>query len=269
MFLAALHLFPIKSCKGLSLNELPIEEKGPKWDRRWMITDLKGCFLTQKHCPMMTFIQAKVCEDHLVVLVPSGEEYRLQIPSRGDPKEVVVWKDLCFALDMGDEIAKVLSSFLETECRLVFMPESSKRFVNAKYSTHPHEYGFADSGPIVLISESSLEDLNSRLETQVTMQRFRPNLEVQGCAPYEEDTWKKIQIGKIVFDVVKATSRCARINIDPHTGVQGVEPLQTLSTYRKGEKGIFFGQMLIPQNQGILKKGDLLTVLERQPSLVF
>ena len=119
---------------------------------------------------------------------------------------------------------------------------------------------FSDGYPFLLISEASLVELNSRLETPVPMNRFRPNLVIANCAPFEEDTWKQIRIGEIIFDCVRPCSRCVLTCVDQDTGQKGLEPLQTLASYRKQEKGIMFGQNLVHRNQGTLNLGDALVV---------
>jgi uncharacterized protein YcbX len=147
--------------------------------------------------------------------------------------------------------------------RLVFMPDASRRQVNQNYAPSPDDVvGFADGYPFLLISEASLKDLNQRLNAPVPMNRFRPNLVISGCLPYEEDTWKWIRIGEVRFKVAKPCARCIVTTVDQSTGEKGVEPFQTLAAYRKQEKGIMFGQNLIHTTQGVLSIGQTVEVLE-------
>jgi uncharacterized protein len=115
-----------------------------------------------------------------------------------------------------------------------------------------------------VISQASLEDLNQRLPTAVSMQRFRPNIVISGSAAFAEDTWQQIKIGEVAFDAVKRCSRCILTTVDPHTGQKdpNTEPLRTLGQYRRGDGGVYFGMNLIPRSSGTLKLNDKLTVLK-------
>lgn len=261
--LSALHIYPIKSCKGLNLTSVSVGPKGPGFDRRWMVIDANGRFISQRQFHKMALIDILQDDNELIIKIPNNPEYRMPIFSSGEQKQVSIWKDTSLGVDQGDEIAHLLSRFLETECRLVFMPDTSFRQVDQKYALRNNDdVGFADGYPFLLISEASLEELNCRLQEPILMDRFRPNLVIKGCEPFEEDTWKFIRIGEIYFQVAKPCSRCIVTTIEQSTGKKGLEPLQTLATYRKQEKGIMFGQNLIHQNNGILQVGDELEVLE-------
>ena len=123
------------------------------------------------------------------------------------------------------------------------------------------QVGFADGYPLLLISEASLADLNSRLATPLPMNRFRPNIVVTGCEPYAEDTWQRIQIGGLGFDIVKPCARCATTTTDQATGARGKEPLKTLATYRDGpDSGPLFGQNVIHAGVGAIRVGDEVEV---------
>lgn len=262
MQLTGLNIYPVKSLKGLSIKMMEIGKKGPMFDRRWMVVDEQGLFLTQRKWPKMALIETALDRDHLYLSFPDGCKVSLPFTEKGKKIAVEVWKDRCDAIDQGDEAAAALSSFLEVSCRLVYLPESSHRLVNRDYTvTEEDEVGFADGFPFLLISEASLAELNGRLTTPVCMDRFRPNLVISGCPPFEEDRMRRIRIGTVEFELVKPCSRCIVTTIDQATGEKGIEPLQTLSTYRKKEKGIMFGQNLIHRNLGILKLGDPVEVI--------
>lgn len=260
--ISALHIYPVKSCKGLSLNEMTIEAKGPQGDRRRMVVDAEGRFLTQRKFPKMALIEAHVDSKGLQLLLPGSDPIHIPLLTQGRMIEVEVWKDRVQAVDQGDAIGQALSAFLETECRLVYIDDRTIRKVDPRYATHEmDQVSFADGFPFLLISEASLADLNSRLKDPVPMERFRPNLVVTGCEPYAEDRWKKIRIGNITFSIVKPCSRCVITTVDQDSGIKGIEPLQTLATYRKAEKGIMFGQNAIHHHSGVLRLGDPVEVV--------
>lgn len=265
--LSSLHIYPVKSCRGLSLNSVQVGAKGPGLDRRWMIIDEKGRFISQRQHSEMALIETALETTHLIFTIPSYPSFFIPLDLKGTNRTVEIWKDTCQAIDAGNEVAYALSDFLKKECRLVFMPEKEMRAVNPKYAKRAEdEVGFADGYPFLLISEASLADLNSRLETSVSMDRFRPNLVISNSIPFEEDTWELIQIGNIRFHVVKPCSRCIVVNIDQDSSQSNPEILQILSAYRKGEKGVFFGQNLIHEDKGVLKVGDAVQVLRKRPS---
>ena len=258
-----MHFYPIKGCKAIDLNSASVGAMGPEMDRRWMIVDSNGRFISQRQEPSMALIETEWKGNVLTVRVPNGPPHSIPFANQGPKREVSIWDDICEAIDQGDAIAKWLSHFLGRECRLVFIPDDSKRRVNPKYAPNPDSIvGFADRFPFLLISEASLHDLNKRLEHPIPMNRFRPNLVVSGCGPFEEDTWKRIRIGNIIFKAAKPCSRCTVITVDQNTGEKGEEPLKTLATYRKMEKGILFGQNLVHENQGVLSVGEIVEILE-------
>lgn len=261
--LSGLHIYPVKSCKGLSLREVQVDAKGPHGDRRWMIVEEDGKFLTQRKFPHMALIDVQINERGLQIKMDDKPSVQVPLLSSGRMIEVEVWKDRVNAVDQGDAIAQLLSEFLQTRCRLVYINDQTIRPVDLRYAvTEKDQVSFADGFPFLLISEASLAELNNRLESPVPMNRFRPNLVVSGCEPYAEDRWKRIRIGEIELQLVKACSRCVITTIDQQLGIKGIEPLQTLAGYRKAEKGIMFGQNAIHFRQGLIRVGDPVEVIE-------
>ena len=169
---------------------------------------------------------------------------------------------MLFRSDQGDESAQWFSDWLGTSVRLVHVADGIQRRLNPEYAVNADDHtGFADGYPILIISEESLQDLNSRLEIPVPMNRFRPNLVVKGCEPYAEDTWNKIEVGDVELAIVKPCDRCVVTTIDKTTLEQSKEPLKTLAVYRKHPLGAIFGQNIIPLNEGRLQLGMNVEVL--------
>ncbi|MEA5462103.1 MOSC domain-containing protein [Leptothoe sp. PORK10 BA2] len=259
--LSGLHTYPIKSAAGITLDQSLVTARGLMHDRRWMVCDRNGQFLTQRKFPQMALIQVSVGET-LRLTIANHHIPALELPLVPTPGAMVavdVWGDDCMACSMGDEAAQWLSDFLGVGCQLVYMPESTHRPVDHGRFDLPNS--FADAYPFLLISEASLADLNGRLAQSVPMNRFRPNLVVKGCDAFAEDTWRHIKIGNIVFDVAKACSRCSVPGVEQSTGEQGKEPLKTLATYRRWDHAIWFGQNLIAQGEGIVQVGDVVEIL--------
>lgn len=262
MHLKELFIYPIKSARGISLRTAQLDARGLELDRRWMLVDDDGVFLTQRTIPRMALIRVEVRENHLAVGSDGMEELTVPLfPEAGITRRVRVWEDAVDAIDAGDDVARWFTLMMGRSCRLVHMPEESRRSADPRYAQQESLVGFADAFPLLLISQASLDDLNARLAEPVPMDRFRPNLVVDGCSAYEEDTWERIQIGQTTFHVVKPCARCTVPTVDQTTGQRGTEPLRTLQSYRTLNGKIYFGQNLIHEEKGILIVGDTLSVI--------
>ncbi len=259
--LSGLYIYPIKSAGGIALSTAQVSDRGLHYDRRWMLVDAKGKFLTQRQFPRMALIQVRFTENELVVEAPN--QPCLSIPLDYDSNHrlsVQVWNDICQAMPLDKQISQWFSEFLHIPCQLVYMPEDSIRPINPDYANPSESVSFADGFPFLLISEASLQDLNQRLEQPVSMNRFRPNLVVSGCEAYAEDSWRQIRIGAISFRVVKPCSRCTITTVDQSQGIRGKEPLATLANYRLRNGKIFFGQNVIQEQLGTLRVGDKVEI---------
>lgn len=283
--LSALFHFPIKSCSGWSHHDvMRIGPRGPEGDRVFMVTDDKYHFLTQRKeqggfTKMALIIPRVHSGDAVLELDAPGMPHRVVYVRRASPLptvRVTIFDDACDALDQGDEIATWLSSYLDTPCRLVRLADDYARPVDPIFCrSEPAQTGFADAFPILLISDASLADLNDRLQQRdrdpVSRENFRAAFWVSGCTPYEEDTWKRIVINGITFDVVKPCARCSITTVDPKTGLYRAdhEPLVTLNAYRHqtiaktGKQGVMFGQNLVHRGTGMVRVGSAVEVLER------
>jgi uncharacterized protein YcbX len=269
MYLSEINIYPIKSLGGVSLKTSVVEERGLQFDRRWMLVDEKKEFLTQREFPVMATIGVKINAAGLLV---SHKENRKQIayqPYTEETISVKIFSSRCRARIYESETNEWFSHILQTDCRLVLMPEETCRRVNYFYAVHPNNHvSFADGYPFLLIGENSLKDLNSRLENPVLMNRFRTNFVIKDSAAFAEDGWEKIRIGNTLFHLVKPCGRCVITTIEQRTGVSGgKEPLKTLASYRipkrSIKKKILFGQNLIAENAGsVLKIGDKVEVIE-------
>ncbi len=225
-----------------------------------MLIDEQGFMLTQRKHARMCLIHSSVNNARLTVNAPAMQQ--LEIQPGNNKIKATVWEDTCNAYDCGDEAAHWFSSFLNTPARLVYFPDDEHRQVDLNYAQAGDITAFSDGFPYLLISQASLDDLNSRLELPVEMKRFRPNLVVAGNAAFEEDQWKRIRIGNIEFSLVKACSRCAIPSINPATAKKTAEPLKTLARYRLRDKNIFFGQNIIAHGSGLLELGMPVEILE-------
>ncbi len=287
MNLSEINIYPIKSLRGNAVVEAFVEKRGLRHDRRWMITDREGMFLTQREFPRMALIGVEVCEEQVVLRVPGMAELTItRRPMDGQRRPVTVWNSTVEAAEYPDDVNQWLSEAIGGECVLFAMPAEAERHVNPLFDRGDDLVSFADGYPLLLIGEGSLSELNRRIAANgrndsvstLEMRRFRPNLVVAGTEPFEEDTWARIRVGEAVFRVVRPCARCAITTVDPDRGeFDGKEPLKTLATFRMAKdvfpdkleelalqpNYVLFGENLIPENPGVtIRTGDEVEVLE-------
>ena len=259
LFVQNLYLYPIKSLGGISVQEAQVEERGFKYDRRWMLVDQSGEFLTQRQHPQLALLQVVLGETGMVVFSKVDPSRKISFDLKmnsGKEMQVSVWGDVVTALQVSPEVSAWFSDFLGMDVNLVRMPESSHRKLDPRYAVQEESVSFADGMPYVMIGQASLDELNGRLADPVGMDRFRPNLVFSGGEAYAEDQFKQLQIGEVGFQVVKPCARCVMITVDQEKGTKGKEPLATLATYRSQGAKVYFGQNAVALTQGIVRVGD-------------
>lgn len=255
--LSGLFIYPIKACAGIALPRAAVVERGLASDRRYMVVDRNGRFVSQRERPQLCLVQTAREGEQLVVSAPSISS--LGLPSAlhaGERVAFQVWSSRGSAL-RHDEGSRWFSELLGDEMQLVYMPDDERRPVNPARARPGDVVSFADAYPFLLISEASLADLNARLDEPLEMRRFRPNLVLSGVEPYAEDRMTRLRIGSVSFRGVKRCDRCSVTTVDPETGARGKEPLRTLAKYRLEEGKVWFGMNLIHDQQGELVVGDL------------
>ncbi|MDI3288861.1 MOSC domain-containing protein [Polyangium sp. 15x6] len=259
--LSGLFVYPVKGARGIALDRARALSLGIEHDRRFMIVDPDGEFLTQRELPQMALIETAIEGETLVLHAKDHGPLRLPLRPEGPTdRRVRVWSDKCRAVFVGDEAAAYLSDYLGQRAELVYMPEDAARRVDGRYARRKERVAFADGFPYLLTSEGSLADLNARLRDAVPMDRFRPNLVVRGAPPWAEDAWTSLSIGSVVFHLRKPCSRCNVITVDQATGVRGKDPLATLATFRARANRVYFGWNLVPEGEGEIRVGDAVTL---------
>ncbi len=259
--LAAMHVYPIKSCAGIDVTAWPLDAFGLRYDRRWMIVTPTGQFLTQRELPALARVRVEIAPPHLRVTAPGQDALVLALePMGGRPILTQVWEDPVRVVAPDHKADDWFSSYLGYEVMLAYMPESVVRPVDAHYAPDGGRASFADGFPFLLVGEASLADLNRRLAAPLPMNRFRPNLVVSGSDPFAEDGWRRITIGGIPMQVVKPCARCVVTTTDQETLERGQEPLRTLATFRRQENKVMFGQNVVHYGTGTLRVGDAVAV---------
>jgi uncharacterized protein YcbX len=261
--LSGLFIYPVKGLKGIALTEARCTDRGLEHDRRFMVVDAAGEFLTQRSHPKMATVWTELERDTLSLAAPDMPELAVELrPVKGERVRVKVWSNTCDALAVSRAADAWLSEYLGLACRLVYMPDESQRYSNPRYAGRDKRVGFADGYAYLLAAESSLADLNTRLQARghpaLPINRFRPNLVVSGSGAFAEDRWKELRVGDAIFAMAKPCGRCEVTTTDQATGeVRGPEPLATLSTYRNSaEFGVMFGMNLVTVREGEIRVGD-------------
>ena len=266
MHLSALHIYPVKSCRGLSVKSAPVDDHGLVGDRRFMVVgETDGLFLTQRTQPRMALIETTLTKDTLLLSSPQHSSVVVPLDASYGERPVTVWKSTVTADDCGDEPAKWLSRFLGRPLRLVRIGGAFHRPVKPSKAQPGDVVSFADAYPFLVISEASLNDLNARLTTPLPMNRFRPNFVVAGGEPYAEDQWGQFTIGSVIFRNAGPCARCVVTTTDQLTAARGKEPLKTLATYRRDPvdpTDVNFGTNLIHETKrGTIRVGDKIALL--------
>ena len=241
-------IYPIKSCQGIALTTAEVTPKGLAWDREMMVVDAHGKFMTQRQFPQLATVSIQISPDQFILSAPGQRDIAFIPKLSGSALEVEVWGDRAWAVDQGDAIADWFASVLQLSepdsCRLVRQSPDHQRPIDPTYRLHNSDsVSFSDGFPLLLTNTASLTDLNHKLaeiypdhSVEIPMDRFRPNLVVDGDRSFAEDDWFEIAIGEVSFVAVKPCSRCIITTTDQQTGERHgqQEPLRTCAPFAKG-----------------------------------
>lgn len=258
---SALYVYPIKACRGVRVTAWPVVERGFEADRRWMIVDESGTFVTQREVPRLALVRTAF-EGEASVRVDAPGLTPLMLPRSYEVeavRSVRLWCDRSLGCTHAEGSAW-FSRYLGAPHELVYMPDAQRRQVNPARARASDIVSFADGYPFLLISEASLDALNQRLAAPVSMERFRPNIVVTGIEPFAEDEFAHVRLGELGFRGVKRCDRCSVTTVDLETGERGKEPLRTLATFRLWDSKVWFGMNLIHDGPGLLRVGDSVHV---------
>lgn len=262
--LTEIYIYPIKSLGGFQIQQSLVLKPGLEYDRRWMLIDPAGNFITQRTHPNMALLSVGRENGEFRIKDKLHPEDSIPLPltqKSTSLRKVSVWDDIVTAVTVDPAISRWIQKKLQIPCQLVYMSESVSRPIEEKYAVSGETVSFADAMPYLLISQASLDFLNTKLKDPVTMDRFRPNLVVSGTEPFEEDQWDIIQVGTVRFKIVKPCARCIMTTVAQDTGKTGKEPLKTLSEFRKVGNKIYFGQNMIPLNDGLIRQGETVKIM--------
>lgn len=258
MHVAALFIHPVKSLRGIPVESAELDARGLLHDRRWMVVDEGGGFLTQRQHPRMVLIRPTVVDGRLELAADGFPAMEVPHPPADAARmRVRVWKDECEALRAHAAADAWLSAVLGVRCHLVFMPDDARRRMSgAELGVDAPQVSFTDGYPLHLLGEGSLRELNRRLTSPVGVERFRPNLLVAGAEPHAEDGWTGVEVGGVRLRTVAPCERCVITTVRPEDGTREREPLRTLASYRNTGGSVTFGTYLAHESRGTIRVGD-------------
>lgn len=263
MHVASLHRYPVKSCRGEAVGELALDRHGPAGDRRFMIVDGEGRFLTQREHHRLALVTPEVTASTLSLTAPGMPRLEVPLGVERPSRDFTVWRFSGAGADLGVEAEAWLTALLGSPVRLVEWRDDEFRPANPTYAPEGSSAGrFTDGYPVLLATEASLADLNQRMAKPLPMTRFRPNVVVAGAEPWVEDGWRALRISGVELRVTKPCERCVITTIDEETGFSGKEPLATLATFRKRGSAVHFAVNLVHAAPGTLRAGDPVEVLD-------
>jgi uncharacterized protein YcbX len=259
--LTQIWIYPIKSLGGISLSSANVMGKGLQYDRRWMLVDEAGVAMTQRVFPKMALFKLSI-DNQQMTITHGHEKLSIDVEPSTDSTAapVRIWDDTVSVFEVDPSYSRWFSNHLDTPCRLVYFPEDHARPVDPRYKVNNEHVSLADAYPFLIIGQGTLDELNSRLEEPVPMNRFRPNFVFTGGEAFAEDSWRNFTIGSIRFVGVKLCARCVLTTVNQNTGQKGTEPLKTLSSYRKRDNKVYFGQNLVALDYSKVSVGDVITL---------
>ncbi|MBC7687070.1 MAG: MOSC N-terminal beta barrel domain-containing protein [Aquabacterium sp.] len=267
-----LFIYPIKSLAGFEVALAMLTDRGFQHDRRWMLVDSSNVFITQRQYPEMCLLQTAIENDELIVFHKNNPEDQLRLALQPAPTstfKVKIWDDECEAQAVGDAASKWFSNKLSTQCKLVYMPDGTRRKVDGLFAFNNELNNFSDAYPLHIIGQASLDDLNSRLQATLPINRFRPNIFFEGGSAYDEDIMQEVLIGNIKMLGVKLCARCPITTINQANADKAKEPLKTLAGYRMKNNKVYFGQNLLHTQTGQVNVGDAIEILKRKEPALF
>lgn len=260
MRVSEIRVHPVKSCRPVRLDEGVLTARGFEHDRRFMFVDADGVFVTLRELPRLSLIEVEIVQDGYRLSLPNGPVIDLPVTPDGPAVMSAVWRDRVVARE-APHAAAPLTAWAGRPLRVVGMQEG----LSERRRPDGGVVSFADAYPLLAISTATVDDLSGRVGSPMAIDRFRPNLVVDGCGPYEEDGFALIDAGETRLRGSTLCSRCVATTIDPVSGATGAEPLATLARYRRFDGAVYLGVNLSPVQEGTVRVGDVVRVIERAP----
>ncbi|WP_373818067.1 MOSC domain-containing protein [Glaesserella sp.] len=262
MKITQLNLYPIKSTRAYQVNQAFVQPQGLNFDREFMITEADGTFITARKEVLLYRLSAFPISTGLMICLDNGEQCMVRYQDFVEQQSGEVWGTHFLSFVATDEVNQWLSRHFERPVQLRWLGEKSRRTVK---NFEPNPMSFGDSNPLLLVSEQSLKQVQQWSPVPVSMEQFRGNIVIDGTQPFEEERWRRVQIGEVVFTFAQCCTRCILITRDVHTLALDpkAEPFRTLKQQHTNENGKpIFGIHLVPENSGVIRVGDSITLLD-------
>ena len=261
MNIKSMHIYPIKGLGGIEVQEIKFFERGMQYDRRWMLVNLDGEFITQRSLAKMTLFHCSI-DDKLIVSY-EGSSIEIDLDQYSENKILTtVWENEVNAYEVNTNISEWFSIQLDMSCRIVKMVDGFDIYKELIKGPRETKVSFADGYPYSIVGTASLDKLSKRLEEPIPANRFRANIVVNTKIAHEEDFWDVILVGDTKLQVIKPSARCQVINIDQKSAEIKKQPLKELALYRKDGNTVNFGANTICLNEGVVSVGDTLHFLD-------
>jgi uncharacterized protein len=268
MAVVSLHTYPVKSLAAVDVDRAEVQSRGLRGDRRFMLIDDDGQFVTQRQEPLLARVRVSI--DHSLTLTCDGRSVAVPTPPLGRTVSSTVWRDTLDLVVVDAATPFLRAAFPSLSLRLVWLPDNVKRPVNRAFGGVGDDVSLADGYPVHLVNLASVRSLSTSIGARVDPTRFRANVVVDGDEPFDEDGWLQIRIGAVTFDVVKPCARCVMTTVDQPSAVLDAvqEPLRWLSEHRlsadRRAPGALFGWNLIPRGRGTIQRNDVVEVISRR-----
>jgi MOSC domain-containing protein len=264
--LTSIHIYPVKGCRGIDLSQSAVEPWGLAGDRRWLLVDEDGRFVSQREQASLARVVISPRPQGIEVTSEGHPPLPVTNPGPDELLKVSVWSSTMLAAAAGPAADAWFSDYLGEPTRLVYLDDPTRRPVDPEYGQDGDVVSFADGYPLLLTSTASLDDLGGWLaaggDQPVPMSRFRPNAVVTGFEPWAEDRWRRVRIGDVSFRVAKPCGRCVVTTTDQFTGARTSQPLRMLAKKRRFGQSLVFGQNVIPETPGRIQIGDPVEITE-------
>lgn len=257
--------YPLKSGRPVELSEAELTGFGLRDDRRFALADPNGDFVSLRTCPELVHLGCELLEERWQLSWGDEPGPKLELPERLEKRLALeIWGDTVNVGICDQEVADWISERAERPLRIVAFDQVSTRQVDLAYSAPGTSTMLSDGFPVLLTSVESHRQLDAWAGSSLELGRMRPNLVVSGGAPFEEDSWVRLEGPEVTIDLVKPCARCVATTVCPKTGQRGGEPLKTLSVHRKVGNEVHFGQNAIVVREGIVRVGEVLTITIRR-----
>ena len=264
MRVKSLHIYPVKSLRGIDLNAAEVRPRGLAGDRRFMLVRRNGQFITQRTHPRLARIKAELTSSGIRIYIPEAGCFDVPYPQGEKRMQVTVWRDQLKAAFVDHAVNAAISAFLGAQVALVHMDAGAVRAADKTWAGDGHEVSFADGFPVLITNHASLGALNAHIVNEglcpLSMDRFRPNIVVDCETPWAENDWQALRIGEVELKLVKPCARCVVTSIDQKTGKPGAKSalsaLKTLNPSKDPDNpGVIFGQNAVVTKPGHIAVG--------------